>query len=328
MAGFQIGGTGGSIYKIAAHDFPEDVTIRNCQFYNNGRNDLEVIYGYNINIENCHFDRRVDFEANGTEPFCNINVNNCSFYQLVIYNPGGTSATHHVNINNSSIIRLDHADASVLNLSNCKIHTFAPQISTTKAVNCYFNKLDGLVGNEFLNFVNTSLYSLYQNTPGGQAGNAKLYFDNCVIDLSLTTSAQYIQSIREFKIDNSIIISNTTRKDINDYRTVYKCHNSTFKNIKFIGGAGQLGSITTGTEFIGCNFLTKDNTTVTSNVCANGAIVGGIFKDCYFEESVQCYSAYHSFINCILNSTTKPSLTSREGIYCSGIKTDNGSGIN
>ena len=325
MAGIQIGGISNA-YAPASHDYPEEVVVTNCYFRNNGRGDIEIIVGHNINISNCKGDGVLDIEANGNETLNNINVNGVEFNSITPYSPGSSSANCMINISNSKFFTFIAQGRLVVNLSNVLIHQLQPQLATIKGNNCFINMINGLHGNEYLAFTNTSFYSLYQNNPGSQFGKTKLHLNNCIIDLSLSASSgQRLYNIADFKLSNSTMVSQTTLKTIADNKTIYNCYNSTFKNIKINGVGSNIA--TTGSMFDSCKFLAIDNTVATSEGILSGAIIGGIVKDCYIETNLSFSYTHFSFINCILNHTTKPKLMSFKNIYASGIKADDNSGI-
>ena len=170
MAGIQIGGISNT-NSAPEHDYPENVNLNNSYFQNNGRGDIEIIYGKNISLNNCVGDGVLDIESNGTEMLNNINIDNCQFYMCTPYSPSKIDSQTMININNSKFFTLLAQARIVLNLNNIMIHNFQPQLCLIKGNNCYINLINGLHGNENLIFTNSSFYGLYQNTPGGYYGN-------------------------------------------------------------------------------------------------------------------------------------------------------------
>lgn len=322
MAGIQIGGVANS-NAPASHDYPENVVLTNCYFQNNGRGDIEVIYGHNITINNCVGDGTLDIETNGTEMLNNININNCQFHDCTPYSPSVVSGHTMINISNSKFFRLLAQAKVVLNLNNVITNNLEPQLCLIKGVNCYINQITGLNGNEQLDFTNTSFYGLYQQNPGGQLGNTSLHLTNCIIDLSLTDNNRFY-NCKNINLNNCIIISKTSRKLISDNKNIYNVNNTTFKNVG-INGVGANVDNLTPSVFKNCDFLSNDDT----NIYAINGSINCYIENCYIESNITISYASLVMINNIISSITKPKFGCfNADVIISGLKTKDGSGIN
>ena len=326
MAGIQTGGIG-NINSPEKHDLPENVIFENCHFYNNGRGDLEIIFGKNLTVSNCVGTGTLDIETNATEILDNINIDKCNFWRISPYSPGGVSSACFINISNSKFFTLLAQGKTALNLVNVKAHQLQPQIVNIKGTNCEFNMINGLWGNECLELVNSTLYGLYKVNPSSSYGKSKLLLENCIIDLSLSKNDNKLYTIEKVRLNNCIVISSTTLNTINDNVSYYECYNTDFKNIKINGIVGSTDTLYYKSIFDGCRFLSIDNTAETSESILGGNIRGGIIKNCYIETNILLSNSSFHFINCILNHTTKTRLRSNIKPYYTGLVSDDGNGI-
>ena len=311
MAGIHIGGAG-NVYAETKHDYPENVLIDNCYFYNNGRNDLEIIHGKNLTITNCNGHGCLDIEANGAEILENVNITNCSFNSTTPYRPSACTNLSNINYSDCLFNTFVCQRATRINLSNVKIHSIRPyQEAVIKGVNCLIDKIDQIYGNEHLHFTNSTFLGLSNATPGSSYGNSKWYFDNCCIDLSL---------IRAFKLYNNKLIY--MRNSIwicdaeitgSDAKSIMHFVNCEIHNIKINASNNVDRNI-----FDSCIFTsTSGHHSFTHNV------MSGIFKNCYFKTDIVSTYGKMTFLDCILGNTEQPVIggTSR-GSLINGIKTD------
>lgn len=327
MAGIQIGGMANA-NAPSIHDYPENLLVENCYFYNNGRGDIEIIYGKNIKVSNCNGNGTFDIETNGNEILTNINIDSCNFKAFTPYSPASSDTGCSINVSNSNFFTLLAQGKISLSLNNIHSHQLQPQIVNINGSNCSFNMINGLHGNEFLQFTNTSFYGLYQTNPGSQFGNTKLYLDNCVIDLSLSPeSVNKLYNIDEVKLTNCKVISLTKLNVISDNTSYYNCHGTDFKNVKINGVVGSTDTLYYKSLFEGCRFLAVDNTIETSEVALSGNMRGGYIKDCYLESNILFSNASFHFINCVLNHTTKARVRANIKPYATGLVSDDGNGI-
>lgn len=330
MAGIQIGGmANGNAPTI--HDYPENLLLNNCYFYNNGRGDIEIIYGKNISVSNCYGNGTLDIEPNGVEILDNINISKCNFKTFTPYSPSAIDSACFINVSDSKFFTLLAQARILLNLTNVKAHQLQPQIVTINGTNCEFNMINGLHGNECLNFTDSSLYGLYQTNPGSQFGNSLLNFDNCYIDLSLSpesgTKANRLYNHKEVKLSNCTVTSNTNLNIISDNNSYYKCYNTDFKNVRINGIKGSTDALAYKSVFDSCRFLCVDNTVETSENSLSGNMNGGYIKNCYIETNLLLSNTSFHFINCILNHTTKSRVRSNVKPYLTGMVSDDGNGI-
>ena len=326
MAGIQIGGMGNA-FAAPRHDYPENVNLLNCYFYNSGRGDIEVIYGTHINISKCNGSGTLDIETNGSEVCDNISIDDCNFAAFTPYSPATTSAGTLINVSNSTFTSITIQNSVNVNLVNCSSHALQPYVCEVHATNCSFDLMSGYHGNEYMFIENSSFYGLYINLPASQFGEENIHLDNCIIDLSLAPKTTAALNRKTITINNSYVVSLTGRCRIYDNRSIYNASNTTFKNIYFFGAGGDI----TGTKnmFKHCNFLVVDNTVVSGNsdVMFAGGFEPTLFENCYFEGQIQTTSVIR-IIDCVLNEVTKPYFATTTNITVSGVKTRDGSGIN
>lgn len=326
MAGIQMGGMANA-YAAPRHGYPENVNLLNCYFYNNGRGDIEVIYGTHINISRCNGSGILDIEANGSEVCNNISIDSCNFAAFTPYSPATTSAGTLINVSNSTFTSITIQNSVNVNLVNCSSHALRPYVCEVHATNCSFDLMNGYHGNEHMFIENSSLYGLYRNLPASQFGKENIHFNNCIIDLSLTPKNSNSLNRKTITISNSYVVSSTIGARISDNRSIFNASNTTFKNVSFFGAGGDL----TGTKntFKHCSFLVVDNTVASSSsdVMFSGGFEPTLFEDCYFEAQIRSAFVVR-LINCIVNEVTKPYFASSIGITVSGLKTRDGSGIN
>ena len=330
MGGVQIGGMA-NVNAPARHDYPENFNLEKCYFYNNGRGDIEVIYGRHINIENCNGNGVLDIETNGSEILDNISISKCNFSYFTPYTPASSTNSTTINVSDCVFNTLQCQQKIVLNLSNVRAHYLQPQSCLIKGVNCYFDMMNGLHGNEHMFFTNTSFYGLYKNAPGGQFGNEYIELNECIIDLSASSVSprDNIYSVRKhFGVNNSYIVSSTTYKYIYDVGSTYFMNNTTFHKVGIQGG-GAYEEAKYKSWFINCKFLAEDNTTIAPNSdqCFKGSPNSATFEGCYFESHPTFeYSRVRHF-NSILNTTTKPHLQAINGLTVAGAKSNDQAGI-
>lgn len=325
MAGIQIGGIGNT-NSPARHDFPENILLSNCYFYNNGRGDIEVIDGRHINIEYCNGDGVLDVETNSSEILENITINGCTFDEFTPYSPATSTQSTEVSVINSVFNKIVCQQKINLNLVNCITHYFQPYASVIHATNCAFDFMNGYHGNETMFIENSSFYGLYQSNPASQYGNENIELHNCIIDLSLCNGEQKLWSIKRFALNNSTLISSTVQKTISDNKSIYDFNGVTIKNVllKGISNSPITDPVST---FNNCKFLATNNTTTTSELSINQNINGCVIKNCYIETKLHIFNVQANFINNVINHTTKPTISGYGGCYVNNLVTDNHSGI-
>ena len=315
MAGIHIGGAG-NIYAEAIHDFPENVLIDNCYFYNNGRNDLEIIQGKNITITNCNGWGTLDIEANGKEILENVHISNCNFNSTTPYRPSNVVSLSNINYTDCSFNTIVCQRGMRINLTNVKCHSLRPyQETIIKGENCLIDKIDQVYGNEHLHFVNTTFLGLSNANPGSSYGNSKWYFDNCVIDLSL---------IKAFKLYNNKMIymrdsiwTCDTEITGNDVKSIMHFYNTEIHNIRITASNNVERNI-----FEGCTF-----TSTSGHHSFGWNVMSGIFKNCYIKTDIRSTYGRMTFLNCILGATEQPVIGgSSRGSLIDGLKSDDPSG--
>lgn len=326
MAGIQIGGMANA-YAPSRHDYPENFKVDNCYFYNNGRGDIEVIYGRHIVINNCNGNGILDIETNGSEILDNISINNCNFESFTPYTPATSNSSTKINVTNSTFVQLQSQQKIELNLVNVSSHYLQPQACVIKGTGCRFDMMNGLHGNEKMFINNTSFYGLYKNNPGGQFGDEYIELDHCVIDLSISTLDRTPSIRKHFGVTNSII-SSKSQKFIEDTGSTYIMNNVVFDKIG-VKGSGAYEEAKYKSNFTNCKFLAIDNTTTAPNndQCFKGSPNSATFIGCYFESHPTFEYSRARMIDCILNTTTKPHLQAINGLTVSGIKSNDQSGI-
>lgn len=311
MAGIHIGGAG-NLYSETYHDFPENVLIDNCYFYNNGRNDLEIIHGKNIIIKNCNGLGTLDIEANGKEILDNINISDCNFNSTTPYRPADTTNLSNINYSNCMFNTIVCQRGTRINISNVKCHSLRPyQETVIKGVNCLIDKIDQVYGNEHLHFTNTTFLGLSNATPGSSYGNSKWYLDNCVIDLSLVKTFKLYNNKMIYMKDS--IFTCDTEITGNDYQSIMHFNNCEINNIKITASNNVERNI-----FENCTFTsTSGHHSFANNV------MSGIFKNCYIKTDIISTYGKMTFLDCILGNTEQPVIggTSR-GSLIDGIKID------
>ena len=314
MAGIQVGGAGNA-YAEVIHDYPENVLIDNCYFYNNGRNDLEIIHGKNITITNRNGLGTLDIEANSAEILDNVHISNCNFNSTTPYRPAATTNFSNINYSDCSFVSILCQRGTRINLSNVKCHAISPYAETViKGVNCLINKITQTYGNEHLHFVNTTFLGLTNGQPGSSYGNSKWYFDNCCIDLSLVrTFALYNNKM--FYLRSSVLTADEAITGT-DIQSIMHFTNSEIHNIKINASNNVDRNI-----FDGCIF-----TSSTGHHSFGQNVMSGIFKNCYIKTNITSTYGRMTFLDCILGNTQQPVIgaTSR-GSYINGIKTDDAS---
>ena len=167
MSGLHIGGAGNS-YSYANHDFPEDVLINNCIFNNNGRGDVEIIYGKNIKITNCTGSGYLDIESNGNEILENIYINNCTFRSTSPYAPATVSASSIIHYSNCHFDFIQAAQKVILNLTSVVAHDItAAHSAVINGVNCVINHFGYNTphGNGKINLSRCTLFGLDYKLP-------------------------------------------------------------------------------------------------------------------------------------------------------------------
>ena len=330
MAGVQIGGMA-NVNAAARHDYPENLLLSKCYFYNNGRGDIEVIYGRHIDIENCNGNGVLDIETNGSEILENISISKCNFDYFTPYSPATSTNSTTINVSDCVFNTLQCQQNIVLNLSNVRAHYLQPQRCLIKGNNCYFDMMNGLHGNEHMFFTNTSFYGLYKNQPGNQFGNEYIELNDCIIDLSASSISpdDKIHSVRKhFGVNNSYIVSSTTYKYIFDVGSTYFMNNTTFYKVG-IKGSNANEEAKYKSWFVNCKFLAEDNTTTAPNSdqCFKGSPNSATFEGCYFESHPTFEYSRARHFNSILNSTTKPHLQAINGLTVAGAKSNDQAGI-
>ena len=311
MASIHIGGAGNT-FAEEIHDFPENVLIDNCNFYNNGRNDIEIIHGKNIKITNCVGLGTLDIEANSEEILDNILVSNCNFNSTTPYRPIGVSNLSNISYSNCTFNSILCQRGTRINLSNVKCHSLQPyQETVIKGVNCLIDGIDQTYGNEHLHFTNTTFLGLTKANPGGSYGNSKWYFDNCCIDLSL---------IRYFTLYNNKMIYLkdsilTCDVEMTGYDTdsIMNFYNTKIHNIRINASNNVDGNI-----FDSCTFSSSSN-----SFSFGQAAMSGIFKNCYIKTNVTSSTGNMTYLDCILGNAEQPKIgTSTVGALINGLKTD------
>lgn len=316
MSGLHIGGSGNA-YSESIHDYPEKVYINNCLFYNNGRNDAEVIYGREITITNCNGDGCLDIEANGAEILHNINISNCTFGSSTPYRPVKSANLSTINYSNCSFGTFICQRGLDVKLTNVKIHSLRPyQECIIKGTNCQIDRIDQTYGNEHLFFTNSLFLGLAIGQPGASFGSSEWHFNQCVIDLSLLRTSSLYNN-KDFCLNNSIFTCNVPIS-LSDVKSIYHWTNSIIHNIRLNGN-----SIVNGSIFENCTFTATDNYSFTSGSFA------GVFKRCYIKRDMRTNYGRLNFYDCMLGATEQPCIGEQVyGSYIDGLKTDNGSYIN
>jgi len=319
MAGIHIGGAGNA-FSTTFHDFPENVTLKDCHFYNNGRNDAEIIHGVNITVENCEGDGSLDVETNGNELLEVINISNSKFHSTDPYSPGAINGSSIVNYTNCWFRHITVQVGVMIKLNNVAVHSLRPYNgAVVTGVNCTVNRIDGNYGNEYLEFSNSNFLGLTTTNPASQFGNSKWRFNNCTIDLGLIRKlTMYDNKLIELT-DSYFVSSSTFVADTAGVRNIYNCNNTVFRNIRLFNATANA----TASRFFGCQFLLADTAVQLAMITGS---FSARFTGCFIQASLTT-TGQLTFINCIMSSASSPRVGANNGIYVNGMKADVKAGI-
>lgn len=328
MAAIHAGGAGNQ--SSAYSDFPDKVLIDNCTFENNGRNDIEIIYGKNIQVTNCKGDNSLDIEMNGNELVESISVSGCSFREFTPYSPSDISGTCEISVTNSTFNRVSAQVGAHAKLSNCYIHSVGIyNANSTEFTTCAINKIDGMYGKSVPSFHNCQIYGL--PTDGAASYNegdkSVLRLNNSIIDLSFQGDNEHGSWGFDFR--DSVVISRTKFSLIAKYFTDEK---SVFHNVEFNNVCLEAGASNHDMKFYDCQFLLKDPLVMHEMLAGwgGGKEVGVPAKvylqNCYFQGSLYT-SAAVTMVDCVLDGVSKPTLYASKGISINGLKSSLPHGI-
>lgn len=316
MAGLQISGVC-NVYSPTHHDLPTNVLVDNCTFFNNGRGDIEIIFGNNISITNCVGNGILDIEANNTEITDNIYMTNCSFGTTTPYIPNGQNSSSSVHYTDCDFHRFICQDAVNLYLTSCSIHHFAPYNCNVNLYNVNVNVFGSNVsfhGNERVNMVGGSILQMYTTKPAAKNGSEDVKLNNVVIDLSISPDLSFVT--KHITIRDSIIYSK--------YRKVYLPYSSktgsTLDNVTIEGVDihESKSSINPGWTYTNCKFIDPLRTSIRT---------GGRMFNCYIECDLSAlYNDIHLY-NCIMSYDSKPKISGHGAISIHGLCDDKGNGI-
>lgn len=320
MAGIHIGGAGNA-YSSVAHDFPENITVRDCLFRNNGRNDIEIIYGKNLNIDGCVGNGSLDVETNGNEILETINITNCKFNSTDPFSPGAVNSGTIINYTNCQFRSINVQVATTLNLTNVTVHNLKPYNgAVVNGVNCSVNRIDSLYGNEYLLFSNSFFAGLTTVNPASQFGSSKWQFNNCTIELGLIRKLNlYNNSSIEFN-DCRVVSSTTLVADGSGVQNLWNCTDTVFKNVRIFVAVGNTNEST----FTNCSFLLASTSVQTELI--NGALKAR-FVGCYIEGRITSTSTF-VILNSILSAVSQPYVGANAGLYVNGLRSSSSAGIN
>lgn len=328
MTGIHVGGAGNPSSPYS--DYPNKVLIDNCIFENNGRNDVEIIYGKNINITNCIGDNSLDIEMNGNEIAESIFISNCSFRELTPYSPSAISSTSEISITNCKFQRVSSQVGAVSKLSNCYIHSLGVyNANAIELTTCTINMINGMYGKSVPTFNNCQIYGL--PTDGSASLNAgdksTVRLNNSIIDLSFTEDNEHGSWAFDFR--DSVIISRTRTIKIDKY---YTDDESIFHNVEFNNVYIETGNGAHDMKFYNCQFLLKDLAIMHNAVSGWGFGNDEInpnnmyFENCYLQSSVSI-SGQVTMIDCILDGVSQPTLYGSKGMRINGLKSNLPHGI-
>ncbi|WJP97057.1 right-handed parallel beta-helix repeat-containing protein [Macrococcus bovicus] len=312
----HIGGADNAYAK--AGDYPRNVTIDNCHFYNNGRNDIEIIHGSRVTISQCTGDGTLDVETNGDTLLDGIFITNCYFKEFTPYSPSEVSNSK-IMVSNCVFFNL----ISQMGASSKIIGSYIHQLSTYNGNNltldsCSINRIRGVMGNAVTIFNHCDVYDLHRGGTGSQnIGRLdKMIFNACIIDLSLVNP----------DIDNSGIGYEFNATFITSFSKIVTvtrslCKPSKFVLTKFNNIKWFLGNGVEKQEYISCEIKLKSG----DFLAGDGSQL--YVHDCFIGGSINLNVAKGTIINCILDSITKPSLYCAGGLNIKGLKSDNTNGI-
>ncbi|PKE63992.1 hypothetical protein CW683_03210 [Macrococcoides caseolyticum] len=311
----HVGGADNSYAKSG--DYPQNVTVDNCHFYNNGRNDIEIIHGSHIMISNCTGDGILDIETNGDTLLDGIFVNNCYFREFTPYSPSEVSNTK-IMVNNCVFFNLVSQVGASSKISNSYIHQFSTYNGNNIILNtCSINRIRGVLGNALTIFNNCDIYDLHRSGAGSQnIGRLdRMVFNDCIIDLSLVNQSIENSNI-EYELNSTLLTSMKTAVITRTY-----CSNSIYRmsklnNIKFFFGNGVKYN-----GFISCTIILKDGDFI------SGDSERIDIRDSYISGNINSNTAKGNILNSVLSSTNKPYIYCPAGLNINGLKSDNSKGI-
>ena len=322
---------------------PCDITICNCTLNNSRRQGISIVYGNEINIENCDIlningtlpEYGIDIETSNINIPCrNIRVNNCYFEGSVGGGFVSGSSTENLIVTNSifnnnivNLQRLTNGEISnnIFNGKGCSIRNSSDVIiSTNNFINSGLNMDHNSGNNEKtsnINIVNNNFNNVDNNEDKKAITTSGTNTDNSIryILISNNTFSNFIsETIYIYTKVNDLIISNNTINTNKVARyllfTSIGCENTQIKNNNILA---ELSEIAGNTLLMlnSINLVVSDNTFITLNnntdsimavMSGDCVMVNNIFKGTVNGRCIKTGTEgpYYILNNFVLNGAT------------------------